>query len=170
MKKRGKGMACMIYPIGFTSYPNPGTAFVKVNQDGTAVVFTGATDVGQGSTTALAQIAAEELGIPVKNISVSNFDSDISPYAIGPHASRTTHLGGNAVKMAAIDARKQVLELASKRLEANARDLAVSDGKVYLKKSPEKSLSISEIIRSNMSGVWLKISRARRALPSTTTL
>ena len=53
----------MFYPIGFTSYANPGSAFLKVNQDGTANLSIGTVDVGQGSTTIMAQIAAEELGI-----------------------------------------------------------------------------------------------------------
>ena len=79
MKKRGKGIACMIYPIGFTSYPNPSTAFVKVNQDGTAVVFTGTTEVGQGSTTALAQIAAEELGSSYDAVTMITSDTERTP-------------------------------------------------------------------------------------------
>ena len=65
MKKRGRGIAAMFYPIGFTSYANPGSAFLKINQDGTANLSIGTVDVGQGSTTILAQIAAEELGIDI---------------------------------------------------------------------------------------------------------
>ena len=73
MKKRGRGIAAMFYPIGFTSYPNPGAAFLKIHQDGTATLSIGTVDVGQGSTTILAQIAAEELGIEFEKVSVIGF-------------------------------------------------------------------------------------------------
>ena len=63
MKKRGRGIACMWYPIGFTVTANPGAATVKMNEDGTVIVQNGTVEIGQGSLTVLAQIAAEELGV-----------------------------------------------------------------------------------------------------------
>ena len=63
MKRRGRGMACMWYPIGFTVAANPSAAVVKVNEDGTATLLTGTVETGQGSLTILAQIVAQELGI-----------------------------------------------------------------------------------------------------------
>ena len=79
MKKIGKGIATMFYPIGFTSYPNPGAAVIKVNEDGSAILYVGSADIGQGSTTVLAQIAAEELGIKYSEISVVAADTLMTP-------------------------------------------------------------------------------------------
>ena len=117
MKKRGKGIACMVYPIGFTSYPNPSAAFVQVNQDGTAVVLTGATDVGQGSTTVLAQIAAEELGIAYDAVTMVTSDTQRTPFDLGSVASRVTYITGNAVQRAAGDAKKTLLQVAAEMLD-----------------------------------------------------
>lgn len=147
MKKRGKGIACMVYPIGFTSYPNPSTAFVKVNQDGTAVVFTGATDVGQGSTTALAQIAAEELGIPYEAITMVTSDTERTPYDLGSVASRVTYIGGNAVRLAAAEAKRVLLEVASEALEVGIEDLEVGGGEIYVRGFAERSMSVAEAAR-----------------------
>jgi len=152
MKKRGKGMACMLYPIGFTSYPNPGTAFVKVNQDGTAVVLTGATDVGQGSTTALAQIAADELGIPYEAITMVTSDTERTPFDLGSVASRVTYIVGNAVKQAANEARQILLEAAEDVLETRAEDLAVGDGRVYVKGHPDQYVSIAGVAQKATMG------------------
>lgn len=152
MKKRGKGMACMHYPIGFTSYPNPGAAFVKVNQDGTAVVFTGAADVGQGSTTALAQIVAEELGVSYEAITMVTSDTERTPFDLGSVASRVTYIVGNAVKQAAAGAKQILLETAEEMLEASAEDLAVGDGRIYIKGYPEGNVPISEVAQKATMG------------------
>ena len=114
MKKQGKGIAFMIYPIGGTSNPNSASAFIKVNVDGSAVLYTGATDIGQGSSTVLLQIAAEELGIEVDQMTVVCSDTKLTPYDHGPGASRTTFITGNAVKNAAAQAKQILLEAAPK--------------------------------------------------------
>lgn len=148
MKKRGKGMACMIYPIGFTSYPNPSAAFVKVNQDGTAVVLTGATDVGQGSTTALAQIAAEELGIHYNDVTMVTSDTERTPLDFGSVASRVTYISGNAIKRAATEAKKTLLEVAAEMLDVLSPDeLTVGGGLVSVKNFPERNVPIAEVAR-----------------------
>lgn len=152
MKKRGKGMACMHYPIGFTSYPNPGAAFVKVNQDGTVVVFTGAADVGQGSTTALAQIVAEELGVSYEAITMVTGDTERTPFDLGSVASRVTYIVGNAVKQAAAGAKQILLETAVEMLEASAEDLAVGDGRIYVKGYPEGNVPISDVAQKATMG------------------
>lgn len=150
MKKRGRGIACMLYPIGFTSYPNPGSAFVKINQDGTAVVLTGATDVGQGSTTALAQIAAEELGIPYDSITMVTADTERTPFDLGSVASRVTYIVGNAVKRAAAGAKQGLLEAAEDMLEASIDDLVIEEGRVYVRGSPDRSVPVSEVAQAAM--------------------
>jgi len=152
VKKRGKGIACMFYPIGFTSYPNPGSAFVKVNQDGTAVVFTGATDMGQGSTTVLAQIAAEELGIRYEHITMVTGDTEKTPFDLGSVASRVTYIVGNAVKRAAHEAKRILLEVAAEKLGVSPDGLCAGDGRIYIKGLPERFLEISEVARIAQMG------------------
>ena len=76
MKKRGIGMASMWYGIGNTGLPNPAGAYVDLLDDGTVLVLTGCADIGQGSTTALAQIAAEELGVKIGDVRVVSAVSD----------------------------------------------------------------------------------------------
>ncbi|MFQ5804283.1 MAG: xanthine dehydrogenase family protein molybdopterin-binding subunit [Candidatus Methylomirabilales bacterium] len=147
MKKRGKGIACMIYPVGFTSYPNPSAAFVKVNQDGTAVVFTGATDVGQGSTTVLAQIAAEELGITHDAVTMVTSDTERTPYDLGSVASRVTYIVGNAVKGAAAEAKRVLLEVTGEMLEVSVDDLEVGDGRIHVRGFPERNVPISQVAK-----------------------
>ena len=101
MKRRGRGIACMWYPIGFTVAANPSAAVVKVNEDGTATVLTGTVETGQGSLTVLGQIAAEALGIATDDVHVVSADTDTTPMDTGAIASRTTYVTGNAVRLAA---------------------------------------------------------------------
>ena len=118
-RRIGKGVACMLIPTGMLG----AGASIKVNEDGTFLLLTGAPDVGQGSSTVLSQIAAEELGVDVEDISIITADTDITPFDYGAIASRVTRTTGNAVKLAAADAKRQLFELASKRLRANIEDL-----------------------------------------------
>lgn len=147
MKKRGRGIATMFYPVGFTSYPNPASAFIKINEDGTAIIYTGAKDIGQGSTTVLAQIAAEVVGIKYEDISMITGDTKLTPYDLGTVASRVTYVVGNAVKNAAMDARRILFEVAAEELGIEAVGLESEDGEIYVKGLPEKRISIAEVAR-----------------------
>ena len=144
-KKRGKGIATMFYPIGATSLPNPGAAFLKVNQDGTAHLYVGTSDIGQGSTTVLAQIAAEELGIEFEKIEVVTGDTKLTPYDVGAVASRVTYIVGNAVQKAAAQARQILFEVAAEELGVTPAGLASSNGYIYLKGCPEKNATIASV-------------------------
>ena len=88
MKRRGRGIACMWYPIGFTVAANPSAAVVKINEDGTATLLTGTVETGQGSLTILAQIVAQELGIATDDVHVVSADTDTTPMDTGAIASR----------------------------------------------------------------------------------
>ncbi len=147
MRKRGKGMACMFYPLGFTSYPNPGAAFVKMNPDGSATVLTGATDIGQGSTTVLGQIAAEELGIAFDRITMVMGDTGICPVDSGTVASRVTFIVGNAIRRAAAQAKAILFEVASEELGVGPEGLEARDGRIFVAGLPERSCEISRIAR-----------------------
>jgi len=145
MRKRGIGVACMQYPLGFTAYPNPSAAFVKINEDGTATVLTGATDIGQGSTTVLGQIAAEELGINRDQISMVTSDTDRTPLDMGSIASRVTYVAGNAVRKAAADAKQILFEEASYELGVEARALDSANGKIFLRDFPDRSVDFADM-------------------------
>lgn len=145
MKKRGKGVAAMFYPIGGTSAPTAAAAVVKVNLDGTAVLYTGANDIGQGSDTILAQIAADELGIALDQVKVISGDTQLTPFDHGPGASRTTYITGNAVQRAAAEAKQILLEVAAEELNVGASELNASGGFIYVADLPERRWPIAAI-------------------------
>jgi CO/xanthine dehydrogenase Mo-binding subunit len=110
--KRGVGMASQTWYGGGGP---PSYAWVRVGADGRATVVTAMQDIGTGTRTAMAQIAAEELGIPLEHVTVSLGDSDRGPYAAVSAGSSTTPSMGPAVRAAAADAREQIEEIAEQR-------------------------------------------------------
>lgn len=146
-KRRGYGMGIFMHNSGCVPYlPECSSSIVTVNSDGTARVLIGSTDIGQGSSTIMAQIAAEELGISLKDVSVTSADTGIVPFDQGTYGSRTTYIMGNAVMLAARDAKNQILELASKVLGRKAENLEINEGKVRVKKGNKREIPISKII------------------------
>ncbi len=148
---RGVGMGCT---TGLTSLNlsafTPSAAFVKFNEDGRANLLTGAPENGQGTETMLAQICAEELGLGLDDIVVTAADTDVTPHDIGSYLMALTFVSGNAVKNAAADARKQVLEVASGMLEAPPDKLEAKNRRIYIKGRPERGLSFAEVIRQGL--------------------
>jgi xanthine dehydrogenase YagR molybdenum-binding subunit len=122
--KRGVGMASQIWYGGGGP---PSYAWVRVGADGRATVVTAMQDIGTGTRTAMAQIAAEELGIPLEHVTVSLGDSDRGPYAAISAGSSTTPSMGPAVRAAAADARRQIDEIAEQRGLAGAPVAEVVD-------------------------------------------
>ncbi|MBC7242364.1 MAG: molybdopterin-dependent oxidoreductase [Anaerolineae bacterium] len=145
MKKRGRGIACMWYPIGFTVSANPSAAVVKVNEDGTATVLTGTVETGQGSLTVLAQIAAEELGISPHEVIMVSADTDGTPVDTGAIASRTTYVTGNAIRLAAKEAKKILFEVAAPMLGVRTDQLETRQGRIWVIDFPQKNISIGEV-------------------------
>lgn len=131
MKKRGVGVGCMWYGIGNTGSPNPSGAFLDFIEDGTVLVLTGCADIGQGSNTALAQIAAGELGVGIEDVLVVSGDTGVSPEAGATSASRQTYISGNAVRLAARQAKEILIEEAASALGASAPDLDLVEGYVW---------------------------------------
>jgi xanthine dehydrogenase molybdenum-binding subunit len=121
------------------------SAVVRLNEDGTANILTGVVDVGTGAHLVLSQIAAEELGLPLKAVTVAAVDSDSSPYDLGSIASRTTWDAGNAVRLAAADAKQQLLDLAAEQLGEPAGSLAAGNGYVYVREDRLRRVPISEL-------------------------
>ena len=146
---RGIGIAGGSYVAGGLCYPTKtSAAFIKVHNDGAITLLTGASEIGQGSDTILCQIVAEELGLTIADIRIQSGDTEITP--VDPGTFWTTFLAGNAVKSAAADVKKQLLCLASERLEANVEDLEIRDKKVYVKGCPEIGLSVAEIVSASI--------------------
>jgi len=144
-KRRGKGIALMWKAPAMP--PNAGSsAKVALNEDGTVTVSVGGQEIGQGSFTIAAQIAAAALGVPYDWVRVVNMlDTDTSPYEWQTVASRLTWSMGNAIKAAALDARRQILELVAKAWSENPEDLDIIDGKVISYRS-EESISLKNIV------------------------
>ena len=95
-------------------------------------------------------MAAEVLGIPYEDVQVTMPDTDVTPYSLGPWGLRVSVSGGSAVKLAAEDAKEQLIELAAETLEANPVDLEMKDGKILVRGSPKNAISISEVAHKEL--------------------
>jgi xanthine dehydrogenase molybdenum-binding subunit len=128
----------------------PGAAcsgLVRVNQDGTVNVLTGTADIGGGQKGTMAIIAAEELGVALSSVSVIAADTDMTMDTGVTGGSQQTMVGGTGIKLAAADAKNQLLEVASSELKIDKKDLASRDGMVYAKGS-EKGIPLDQIAAS----------------------
>jgi CO/xanthine dehydrogenase Mo-binding subunit len=139
---RGRGFAAINYPIGMNLGGDPSQALIHSNPDGKFTVALSAIDLGQGMKSVTRQIAAETLGVPVEDVYVDTADSDTGPHDMGSFASRGTHRMGNAVIMAAREARAVMLEAAAEELEVDASDL-VTDGRgnIHVRGVPGRSIT-----------------------------
>jgi CO/xanthine dehydrogenase Mo-binding subunit len=144
--RRGIGMGVSAYFGGSLIYPNSSSVTVKMNDDGTATLLTGALDLGQGAETVLSQIVAEELKIPVEEIRVIAADTDTTPVDIGSWISGNTYVTGNATRMAATEVRKKLLNIAAEKMEIGLDDLVMANKAVHAIGSPERQLSYRELI------------------------
>jgi CO/xanthine dehydrogenase Mo-binding subunit len=111
-------------------------------------VITGSSDMGQGSETVIAQIVAEEMGVPVGNITVVNTDTDLTPWDVGAHASRTTFIAGNSARLAAADAKRQILEAAAQAYKQQVENLDMRDGQIFVKGEPEEGIPYAKTVRA----------------------
>jgi putative selenate reductase molybdopterin-binding subunit len=115
--RRGIGMAVAMHGTGIAGL-DMGAASLKLNDDGSFNLLFGATDLGTGADTVLAQIAAETLGVPLEDILVYAADTDFTPFDTGAYASSTTYISGGAVLKAAEDVKRQILAHAAKHFAA----------------------------------------------------
>ncbi|HNR24194.1 MAG TPA: molybdopterin-dependent oxidoreductase [Candidatus Bipolaricaulis anaerobius] len=139
----GLGMACAMQGSGITGV-DMAAATLVMQDDGSFRLLVGATDLGTGSDTILAQIAAQELGVPVDRVLVYSSDTDFTPFDTGSYASSTTYVSGNAVLRAASEVRAQILDVAAAALGERASALELAAGVVRSRKSG-KSLTLSEV-------------------------
>lgn len=144
-KVRGVGCGVGTHNSGVKPFVNElGAAFVKLNEDGSLNVIVGAIDIGQGSDTVMSQIAAEIFGIDSSLVKVFSGDSDICPYDMGTHSSRQTYVTGNAVKLAAEEAREQFLMALAEAKGLAQNNLYLTEGQVWDKVQAKAVMTISE--------------------------
>jgi CO/xanthine dehydrogenase Mo-binding subunit len=140
----GRGIACAIKS---TSTPSNSAASVRLNADGSVHLLTSSVEIGQGSTTALSQILADTLSMPVKRVTVSLPDTDVTPFDQSTISSRTTFSMGRAAMDAGHRIRAQLLEIAAEELEAAPEDLEIEDGIVFVRGSSESGLTFADLIK-----------------------
>ncbi|MCD4781898.1 MAG: molybdopterin-dependent oxidoreductase [Candidatus Omnitrophica bacterium] len=145
---RGIGMAIAADVMGSKMYKAHESAgsIIKMEEDGSVYLFTGAADTGQGSNTVLSQIAAHELGISFQRIRCKAADTEITPFDTGSFASRVTFISGNATLLAAKDAKEQILKVVSQEFKLDHDDLDIKAEKVINKKNQSIILSFDKAL------------------------
>ena len=142
--RRGKGLAVIMKS---TTTPTASAASVRLNGDGSVMLLTSSTEIGQGVRTCLAQIVAERLGMPVDRVTVSAPDTDVTPYDKSTSSSRTTFHMGNAALRAAEEVRDQLLEAGAQALEVDKADLEFGATGVSVRGVPDRNLTIPQLLR-----------------------
>ncbi len=155
--KRGVGIGCMWYGIGNTGVQNPSTARISMDMNGSVTLFTGCAELGQGSTTILAQIAAEVLGLAPGAIRMVVADTKCTTNAGATSASRQTYISGNAVKDAAEKLADVLLTEAVNKLKVPRRALRLDSGFVIDAADPDNRVEFS----------WLAQRVHKKGLPLT---
>ncbi len=145
----GTGIASLIHVGGGARiYKSDGCgAILKMDDYGKVDIFTGGTDMGQGLDNITAQIVAEELGLLVEDINVVHSDTDVCPWDVGAHASRSTFVAGNAALGAAKKVKAIILEEASKVLSAPPEQIVMKERNIFVPGDPEKTIPIDKLLR-----------------------
>jgi CO/xanthine dehydrogenase Mo-binding subunit len=148
----GLGLACTVHVSGkrhFGDYDGS-SATIKINEDGKALILSGEGEAGQGCNTTMCAIAAEELGIPIEDVEISQADTDLTTFCLGAFASRLTYISGNAVRDAASKVKRQLFEQAAEMLEASAEDLVAREGKIFVRGTEQKALPVADVARARL--------------------
>jgi len=128
-KTPGRGLGIAVGVSDSEAMP-VSVALVRLLADGSVMVMAGSTEVGQGARTVLSQIAAEELDVPMKHVTMQGTDTLFTPFDRSTGASRSTTVMGNAVKAAAQDLRQQIIGAAAEALKVNAQEIDLKNGAV----------------------------------------
>ncbi|GAA0431779.1 dehydrogenase/oxidase [Acrocarpospora corrugata] len=141
-RRLGIGLGCYVEGTGVGPYEG---GHIQITSDGRVHVSTGLTSQGQGHETVFAQIAATELGVPIERVSVVTGDTRRFGYAVGTFASRAAVMSGNAIALACRKVREKALRVAADALEADPRDLEITDGVVHVVGSPAASIPLATV-------------------------
>jgi 4-hydroxybenzoyl-CoA reductase subunit alpha len=158
-KGRGLGIACSHYVSGaansiIRSDMPHSTVNIKIDRDGGVVVYTGASEIGQGSDTMTAQVAAEVLGCSLARVRVIAADTDLTPIDIGSYSSRVTFMAGNATLRAAEDVKKRIAAAAGKKMNCAPEDIVFRDDLLLKKGSaaPAAKKDQAEEVETTQAG------------------
>jgi 4-hydroxybenzoyl-CoA reductase subunit alpha len=162
-KGRGLGIACSHYVSGaansiIRSDMPHSTVNIKIDRDGGVVVYTGASEIGQGSDTMTAQVAAEVLGCSLGRVRVIAADTDLTPIDIGSYSSRVTFMAGNATLRAAEDVKKRIAAAAAQRMNCAAEDVIFRDDLVLKKGSATPSVKRDQAEESEVTQAGASVS------------
>ena len=149
--RKGIGIGVSGYMGGTLIYPNGSAVIVKMNDDGSAIVLTGAIDIGQGSETVISQIVAEELSIGMDDVKIISSDTDVTPQDIGAWISGMTYVTGNAARQAAGNAREKLLQVAAEEMDVPVKNLLCKDKVVYHRLNPEMKMTYREVIAASVA-------------------
>jgi 4-hydroxybenzoyl-CoA reductase alpha subunit len=150
--RRGFGLACTVHVSGKRHYGDfdGGSATIKINEDGKVVILSGEGEIGQGADTAMCQIVAEELGVPLEDVEVLSADTDMTTFCLGAYGSRVTYVGGNAVKDAAAKVKQQLLGTAAEMLESSVEDLVCRNGRIFVRGAEAKFVTVGDVARARL--------------------
>lgn len=148
---RGVGLACSSYlsgaglPIYWNEMPHSGV-IVKIDRGGGVAVFCGSTDIGQGSDSLLAYIAAEEFGIQVQDVRVFTADTDLAPVDLGSYSSRVTVMTGNACLQAVRGLKERILDASAERLMVPAESLTMKNCEIVCEDDETRRLKWEDAV------------------------
>ncbi|MHB8874611.1 MAG: xanthine dehydrogenase family protein molybdopterin-binding subunit, partial [Myxococcaceae bacterium] len=146
--RRGIGMASMLHVGGGAKiYRSDGCgSILSIDDFGKATLITGSTDIGQGSETVLAMMVAETLGLPIERVKVINSDTDVKPWDVGVHASRTSYVAGNSALLAATQARDKLLVAAAAMFGVPRAELTLAGG--FVMRGAQKVEALDKLVRT----------------------
>ena len=148
---RGIGIGINSVQTGFPMGIRGGSqALIKFNEDGGVTLISGVVDNGQGNDNMLVQLVAEELGLEMSDITLITADTEVTPNDPGSYSMVSTFAGGNAARLAAVDARNKLFEIAAEAMEANPDDLVLAKKKIFVAGSPDKFLPLKKVVRMGL--------------------
>jgi len=148
IRRRGVGVACMAWLSGAQPMLlELSNAILKFNEDGSCNMVVAPGNIGQGCLDSLSQIAAEVLGLDYEDIHPISYDTDLTEWSVGTHASRGVYCLGLAVKKATEKAREQFIGRAGHILKANSDQLVMSGGRIYVDGDPQRGISVADVAR-----------------------
>lgn len=146
IKRRGVGVSVMNHASNAFPFLLEHTqCTIRMNEDATAEILISCSDLGTGVHTALRQIAAETLSLPIEDVHLKTGDTDASGFDIGTHASRTLYMGGSAVKECALKVKDTIIKRAAQHFETGVDDLEIKDKKTYVKGNPDRCIDMKTI-------------------------
>ena len=169
---KGVGVACSHYvsgaanPIIRSNMPHT-TVHIKIDRDAAVTVYTGASEIGQGSDTMQVQIAAEVLGVSTERIKLVAADTELTPIDLGSYSSRVTFMAGNACLNAAKNMREQILAAVANKLGCAATDLEAKSGRISQTSDSSKSLSFDEAVAAALEFHGALVAQGTYAPPET---